>query len=102
MLQHAGYDLIILLETVTALLYWAGVIAMWRARRQQHAGLTLGYLTWQVCFMSIGGEWFDMWMSKQWNGEDSAFRFFMTFLVILIFVTRFEAPDAPTHPRDAE
>ena len=27
MLQHLGYDLIILLETVTALLCWAGVIA---------------------------------------------------------------------------
>lgn len=104
MLQHLGYDLIILLETVTALLCWAGVIAMWRAIRHENAvfarakrwaiaGLTLGYLTWQVCFMTIGGEWFGMWQSQQWNGTESAFRFFMTFLVILIFVTR-----AETHP----
>ncbi|CAL8477921.1 DUF2165 family protein [Caballeronia sp. S22] len=104
MLQHLGYDLIILLETVTALLCWAGVIAMCRAMRQENAvfarakrwaiaGLTLGYLTWQVCFMTIGGEWFGMWQSQQWNGTESAFRFFMTFLVILIFVTR-----AETHP----
>ncbi|MDR5744507.1 DUF2165 domain-containing protein [Caballeronia sp. LZ029] len=104
MLQHLGYDLIIFLETVTALLCWAGVIAMCRAIRQENAvfarakrwaiaGLTLGYLTWQVCFMTIGGEWFGMWQSQQWNGTESAFRFFMTFLVILIFVTR-----AETHP----
>ncbi|GJH14334.1 MULTISPECIES: DUF2165 family protein [Caballeronia] len=104
MLQHLGYDLIILLETVTALLCWVGVIAMCRAMRQENAvfarakrwaiaGLTLGYLTWQVCFMTIGGEWFGMWQSQQWNGTESAFRFFMTFLVILIFVTR-----AETHP----
>jgi predicted small integral membrane protein len=104
MLQHLGYDLIILLETVTALLCWVGVIAMCRAMRQENAvfarakrwaiaGLTLGYLTWQVCFMTIGGEWFGMWQSQQWNGTESAFRFFITFLVILIFVTR-----AETHP----
>ncbi|AET93134.1 small integral membrane protein [Burkholderia sp. YI23] len=100
-LQHAGYDAIIFLETATAVLCWISVVAMWRALRQERiafarakrwavAGLALGYLTWQVCFMSIGGEWFDMWMSHQWNGEESAFRFFITFLVILIFVTRRE------------
>ncbi|SAK77620.1 membrane protein [Caballeronia pedi] len=102
MLQHFGYDLIIFLETVTALLCWIGVVTMWRALRGENAvfarakrwaiaGLTLGYLTWQVCFMSIGGEWFGMWQSQQWNGTESAFRFFMTFLVILLFVTRAES-----------
>nr|WP_284504498.1 MULTISPECIES: DUF2165 domain-containing protein [unclassified Caballeronia] len=101
-LQHLGYDAIIFLETLTALLCWTGVIAMARALRQESAafarakrwaiaGLTLGYLTWQVCFMSIGGEWFGMWQSQQWNGTESAFRFFITFLLILIFVTRSES-----------
>jgi predicted small integral membrane protein len=99
MLQHAAYSLIIFLETATAVLCWIAVVAMWRALRRERvafarakrwaiAGLTLGYLTWQVCFMTIGGEWFCMWMSQQWNGEESAFRFFITFLVILLFVTR--------------
>jgi predicted small integral membrane protein len=107
MLQHLGYDFIILCETVTALLCWAGAAAMWRARRlAPHeftrakrlatAGLTLGYLTWQVGFMSIGGEWFGMWQSQEWNGVPSAFRFFITFLLVLVFVTRAEPPgDAP-------
>jgi predicted small integral membrane protein len=101
-LQHLGYDAIIFLETLTALLCWTGVIAMARALRQESAafarakrwaiaGLTLGYLTWQVCFMSIGGEWFGMWQSQQWNGTESAFRFFITFLLILIFVARSES-----------
>ncbi|SAK65842.1 membrane protein [Caballeronia temeraria] len=108
LLQHLGYDVIIFLETLTALLCWIGVIAMGRALRQDNAafarakrsaiaGLTLGYLTWQVCFMTIGGEWFDMWQSQQWNGIDSAFRFFITFLVILVFVTRAES----LHPSTA-
>ena len=51
------------------------------------AGLTLGFLTWQVAFMSVGGEWFGMWMSKQWNGVPDAFRFFITLLIVLIYLT---------------
>jgi predicted small integral membrane protein len=40
-----------------------------------------------VSFMSIGGEWFDMWMSTKWNGEQSAFRSFATLALVLIFVS---------------
>jgi len=39
-----------------------------------------------VGFMSIGGEWFGMWQSQQWNGVPSAFRFVMTIIAVLIFV----------------
>ena len=39
-------------------------------------------------FMSVGGEWFGMWMSQQWNGVPSAFRFFMTIGVILVYVAQ--------------
>jgi predicted small integral membrane protein len=49
-------------------------------------GLTLGFLLWQVGFMSIGGEWFGMWQSQQWNGVPSAFRFVMTISAVLILV----------------
>ena len=45
-------------------------------------GLTLGFLLWQVGFMSIGGEWFGMWQSQQWNGVPSAFRFVMTIVAV--------------------
>ncbi len=97
-LHHAGYIGIIALETATAVLCWAGGIALWRARQQSPhafhraktlavAGLTLGFLTWQVAFMSIGGEWFGMWMSKEWNGVPDAFRFFITLLTVLIYVS---------------
>ena len=51
-------------------------------------GLTLGFLTWQVGFMSIGGEWFGMWMSKQWNGVPDAFRFFVTIILVLIYLVQ--------------
>jgi predicted small integral membrane protein len=50
------------------------------------AGLTLGLLLWQVGFMTIGGEWFGMWRSKDLNGVPSAFRFVMVIMAVLIFV----------------
>jgi predicted small integral membrane protein len=50
------------------------------------AGLTLGFLLWQVGFVTIGGEWFGMWQSKDWNGVPSAFRFAMVIAAVLIFV----------------
>jgi len=38
--------------------------------------------------MSIGGEWFGMWMSEQWNGVPGAFRFFVTIGIVLIYVAQ--------------
>ena len=57
-----------------------------RSKKLAIAGLTLGFLTWQVSFMSIGGEWFGMWMSSEWNGVPDAFRFFITILGVLIYL----------------
>ena len=46
----------------------------------------LGFLVWFFGFMVIGGEWFQMWQSSQWNGQEAAFRFYLTILTVLIFV----------------
>jgi predicted small integral membrane protein len=96
MLQNAGYVLIIAAETLTAILCWIGAIrlllasgnaaAFNRAKGIAVAGLTLKFLIWQVGFMSIGGEWFGMWMSQKWNGVPDAFRFFVTILMVLIYL----------------
>jgi predicted small integral membrane protein len=95
-LQHAGYVLIIAAEALTAILCWIGAVqllrasgdavAFNRAKGIAAAGLTLGFLVWQVGFMSIGGEWFGMWMSSKWNGVPDAFRFFVTILMVLIYL----------------
>lgn len=50
------------------------------------AGLVLSMLQWFVAFITIGGEWFTMWQSEIWNGQDAAFRMFACFGIILIFV----------------
>ena len=97
-LHRAAYILIIAAEVVTAVLCWIGAARMFASRKTEArvfnrsktwaiAGLTFGFLVWQVGFMSIGGEWFGMWMSTTWNGLQSAFRVFITIVGVLIFVT---------------
>lgn len=94
-LQHAAYGLIIATEALSGVLCWIGSVRMWRARRAPSTqfrratrsavlGLTVGVLLWLGGFMAIGGEWFGMWMSAQWNGLASAFRFVVVLLATLI------------------
>ena len=97
LLQHVAYVLIIVTETLAAGLCGIGTWRMARARlapaaafhrakRLAIAGLTLGLLLWLGGFMAIGGEWFGMWMSSQWNGLASAFRFVVVLFAALIFL----------------
>ncbi|WP_114239795.1 DUF2165 family protein [Dyella sp. C9] len=94
-LQHVAYALIIATETLAALLCWLGAWRLWRARagsgaafhrakRMSVLGLTVGLMLWLGGFIAIGGEWFGMWMSTQWNGLESAFRFVVVLLVALV------------------
>lgn len=96
-LHHLGYAAIIATEAAIAVLCWAGAVIMLRRVKADAAtfnrgkavavcGLVLGFLLWQVGFMTIGGEWFGMWESQQWNGVQSAFRFVMVIVGVLIFV----------------
>jgi predicted small integral membrane protein len=96
-LHHAAYAAIIAAEVATAVLCWIGTVQLLRhlrsdadtfnrAKAYAVVGLSLGLLLWQIGFMSIGGEWFGMWQSKEWNGVPSAFRFVMVILAVLIFV----------------
>ncbi|MEP6897086.1 MAG: DUF2165 domain-containing protein [Rhodanobacter sp.] len=102
-LQHVAYVLIIATEALTAMLCGAGAWRMWvarrrsalvfhRAKRMAVAGLTLGLMLWLGGFMAIGGEWFGMWMSTQWNGLASAFRFVVVLLAALIYLGQHEDP----------
>jgi predicted small integral membrane protein len=59
-----------------------------RAKRFVFIGTTLGFLVWFFGFMVVGGEWFQMWQSQNWNGQEAAFRFYLTILAVLIFVNQ--------------
>jgi predicted small integral membrane protein len=96
-LHHAAYALIITAEIATALLCWIGTFVLLArcggpARAFNHgkrfavAGLTLGFLLYQFGFIAIAGEWFGMWMSHEWNGVASAFRYATIIMLVLLFI----------------
>ncbi|NWB97284.1 DUF2165 domain-containing protein [Pseudomonas gingeri] len=98
-LWHAAYWLIIFGEGLTAALLTYGALSLWRARKADAAtfalakkwviaGATVGFLVWFFGFMVIGGEWFLMWQSHIWNGQEPAFKFYMAILGVLIFVNQ--------------
>ena len=91
------YLSIIFWEIFTAVLCWWCCIALVRTlklpdgpfNRAKNLGviaLTLGMLMWSTAFLSVGGEWFLMWQSKTWNGQDAAFRMFVILGIVLIYL----------------
>jgi predicted small integral membrane protein len=50
---------------------------------------------WMLAFLSVGAEWFLMWQSKTWNGQEAAFRMFTIIALILIFLA---LPDTEQQP----
>ncbi len=58
-------------------------------------GLTLGLAMWLVAFISVGGEWFLMWQSRTWNGQEAAFRMFTVLGIVLLLVAQ---PDTEGQP----
>lgn len=96
-LQHAAYAVIITMEAAVAALCWLGAFRLLgalqgearifnQAKAAAAAGLTLGVWLWQVGFITIGGEWFGMWMSHEWNGVPDSFRFVMLLYASLILL----------------
>jgi len=97
------YLTIIAWESLTMLLIWWGALrlasmagsgqAFQQAKGIAIAGLTLGLLQWLVAFLNVGGEWFLMWQSKAWNGQESAFRMFTMLGIVLILLALPEEND---------
>lgn len=50
------------------------------------AGLIALFALYFFGFMIVGGEWFQMWRSPQWNEQEAAFRFIGCIGLILLFV----------------
>lgn len=98
-LWQADYALIIAGEGLTGVVLAVAAVVLGRrlradaaafnrAKRLVHLGAGLGFLVWFFGFMVVGGEWFQMWQSAMRNGQEAAFRFYMTILVVLIFVNQ--------------
>lgn len=88
-LQDAAYVAIIAWETVAALVL-IGATWLWirrdlaSARRLTTYGTLMLMLLFGAGFIGIGGEWFAMWQSADWNGLDAATRVFLISGVVLI------------------
>jgi predicted small integral membrane protein len=98
-LWNLAYWLIILGEGITCILFLIASWRLWSVRNGSAAAFnaaksavavaaTMGFLVWFLGFMVIGGEWFAMWQSQTWNGQDAAFKFYVTILAVLIFVNQ--------------
>ncbi|MEE9452704.1 MAG: DUF2165 domain-containing protein [Gammaproteobacteria bacterium] len=95
-LAHFAFALIIAVELLLAVLCWCAGFKLYRVRRNVNqfnlskglavAALTLGIIFWFIGFMVIGGEWFLMWQSHIWNGQEAAFRFTTILGIILVFL----------------
>jgi len=78
-----GYIGVIIWESVSAIILVAATVQWIRsiktgsfdvARRLSTVGLLMILILFMGGFITIGGEWFQMWRSTSWNGLDPAFR----------------------------
>jgi len=97
--HNVFYLSIITWEISTMILCWWGGLRLVKVLREPAAAfnqaktfaiaaLSLSVLMWLVAFLSIGGEWFLMWQSKTWNGQDAAFRMFTVVGIVLLLVAQ--------------
>jgi len=100
------YVCIIGWETATMIMSWWGTLVLFRklrssaadfntAKRMAILALTLGLLMWLVAFLTVGAEWFLMWQSRQWNGQEAAFRMFAVVGIVLLVMLQPERDETP-------
>ena len=93
--HHVLFILIVVWELSIAVIIWIGSLKMIikfratliefkNAKKYTCFGLALGVLLWFTVFITIGGEWFLMWQSKNWNAQNTAFFLTCCFLLFLI------------------
>ena len=104
---HLGfYFSMIAWEIATMVLSWWGAAVLFHklrrpaaefnaAKRIPIAALTAGMLMWLVAFLTIGGEWFLMWQSHLWNGQEAAFRMFVVAGVVFLTMLQPERDEQP-------
>ena len=100
------YLTIIAWETITTILLWWGALRLLYALRLPAAAfnaakslpmlaLTISLLMWLVAFLAIGGEWFLMWQSHTWDGQEAAFRNFAVVGIVFLILLQ---PDTDGQP----
>ena len=95
--HHLFYCTLILWETTSAGLCGLGAWRLYQALRADRVsfhqakslavcGLVVSMLQWLFAFLTVGGEWFVMWQSPTWNGQEAALRMFVVTGIVLLFL----------------
>jgi len=92
--QQLAYRFIIAFEWLMGLACLYGAWRLFRARDDRRAfvaakapaafGLLLVWLLYFVGFVAVGGEWFSMWQSTIWNGQQAAVRFLTCAMFVMV------------------
>jgi predicted small integral membrane protein len=96
-LHRLAYWSIIATELAAGLVCAIGAVRLSRALRLSGrafnaakdvavAGMVALFALYFFGFMVVGGEWFQMWRSQQWNEQEAAFRFIGCIGLSLLFV----------------
>jgi len=103
-LQKLAYWSIIASEWVIGLVCLYAAWRLFRARGDRGAfveakvpatvGIFAIWLLYFVGFVAIGGEWFSMWQSSVWNGQQAAQRFLTCAMFVMVVVLLPEESDA--------
>ncbi|MGJ0391729.1 MAG: DUF2165 family protein [Methylocystis sp.] len=104
-LHHLCYLFIIATEFASAALTLYGAWTLWQARAagaatfnsakaMAIAGLCVGFLLYFLGFMTVGGEWFQMWRAGPYNMQEPAFRFIGSIGLAMIFIGQADAEPA--------
>jgi len=98
-IHHLAYLFIITLELSMAYFFITSAIQLYLqrknskeqfnlAKKNAYIGVSLGILLWFIGFTVVGGEWFSMWQSNDWNGlapADRIISFIMlTYLALVV------------------
>jgi predicted small integral membrane protein len=88
-----AWELTITTLTVTGILKMikkvkSGSVEFNQSKNLLLTGLSLGVILWFGMFITIGGEWFLMWQSKSWNGQNTAFLLCIIFLLFSVHLNQ--------------
>ncbi len=98
---HLFYISIIILEISGGSLAIKGVTDLIKNRRSETVifiqkkklailGILIGLILWAGVFLIVAGEWFQMWQSKVWNAQETAFDLSILFGVFMLILLKEE------------
>lgn len=78
--------IVLLIAVIAWIQYMRGTVTLAAARALATLGLVLVLFVFFTAFITVGGEWFSMWRSTDWNGLDPALQNAVLALLTLIVV----------------